>query len=68
MEKKSSDKARGGGAALAGAEACPEAELVAEKGSAKGSALCCCAGAALGPGALSWAKGSAACNSRQLLD
>lgn len=67
MEKKSSDKARGGGAARVAAGVYPEAELVAEKGSAKGSTvLCCGAGAALGPGALSWAKGSAACSGMQL--
>ena len=66
MERKLSDKARGGGAAWVAAGMCPETELVAEKGSAKGSMLRCCAGAALGPGALSWAKGSAACGSMQL--
>ncbi len=64
IEKKSSDSAREGGAALLAAAVWPGAALGAEKASAKGSALCCIAGAALGPGALSWAKGSAACSIR----
>ena len=61
MENRSSDSAIDGCAGLLDAAVLPAAAPGAPKACANGSALCCMAGAALGAGELSCAKGSAAC-------